>query len=392
MSALTTPRSTKPRGSMPIPQLMEPGVKGGSKCIQGGIIVIDSSGYATPMTAAAGLIALGICVPKLAGGSTATAGAVPTAGIDDNTGGASGALTTQVIPGIWKLTNGLTTDKVLATDIGNDCFGLDDNTVGRTDKGGTLSRVGKIIDIDDGGLSVWVCIGVTQSVSASPAALNNIGYHAPVRFVAPTNFVGTNVAGVLTATSNGALAAQDGVTPVVGDRCLIAGQTTAADNGIYTVTSLGGASAKAVFTRAADMLTGAAVINGETVPVSEGTSFSGTTWCARATGVANLIGTNDPKFYPECYRKTVTLVAGAYTLGAGGGGEPIFLFSTTTSVVNMNRNTANTSTATTGGYTAPVANRVAGVAGTGAVLVRAEVAAGTLNNADISTVDVLITN
>lgn len=394
MAGLTTPRDTKPRGTAPLPTEMEPGVKGGSKIIQGGIVVIDSSGYATPATAAPGLICLGIANSRFVGGQTATSGAIPTAGVDDNTTGANAAIRTRVLTGTFKVDNGATTDAVLITDVGNDCFLLDDHTVARTDKGNTLSRAGKIVDVDSDG--VWVCFGHALAGAATfpqlGAMLNDLGYHAPVRFVVPTNFVGTNVAGVLTATSNGALAAQDGVTAVVGDRCLIAGQTTAADNGIYVVTSLGGASAKAVFTRASDAATGAAIVNGATVPVSEGTSYAGTTWLSRATGAGNLVGTNDPKFYPECYRKTITLAAGTYTIGAGGGAEPLFLFSTTSSVVSVTRNTANTSTATTGGYAAPVASRIAGIAGVAAVLIQAQVAAGTISNADVSTIDVLITN
>jgi hypothetical protein len=393
MSALTTPRDCKPRGTMPIPQEMDVGVKAGSKCIQGGMIGIDSSGYATPMVAAAGMICLGICDPKNVSGQTSL-GPPGVAGIDDNTNGANGAIKTHVVPGIRKMNNGTSTDTVLVTDIGQDCFALDDNTVARTDKGNTLSRAGKIVDVDTDG--VWVCLGMALAGAALPSqlapVLDNLGIHAPVRAVVPANFVGTVTAGVLTATSNGALATQDGVTLAVGDRVLVAAQTTAADNGIYVVTSLGGASAKAVFTRASDGVTGAAIIPAETVAIAEGTLFAGTIWVARVTGTNKLVGTDDPKFYPNQFKKTVTLVAGTYTIGAGGGGEPCFLFSTTLSSVEITRNTANTSTATTGGYSSPAASRVAGVGGTGAVMVRAEVAAGTINNADISTLDVTISN
>jgi hypothetical protein len=395
MTALTTPRDTKSRGSMPIPQEMEVGIKGGSKCIQGGMIVIDSSGYATPMTAAPGLICLGICDPFLVSGQTATSGAAPVAGIDDNTTGTNGQLKTKIKTGIRKMSPGAGADAPLITDIGNDCFGLDDNTVARTDKGGTLSRAGKIVDVDaDGG--VWVCFGMAiagaATVPQTAALMADLGYHAPVRCVFPTNFAGTNVSGVLTATSNGALATQDGVAPAVGDRVLLAGQTTAADNGIYVVTSLGGASAKAVLTRGADALTGSTIINGESVNVSEGTIGSGTCWIARATGTGNLVGTNDPKFYPEALRFSVTLAAGTYTIGAGGGGEALFLFATATSVVACTRKTVGGTVTTTIMYGAPGASRIAGVAGTAAVNILAEVAAGTVQNTDTSVIDVLITN
>lgn len=393
MSGLTTPRDTIPRGALPIPQEMEPGIKSGSKCVQGGMIVIDSSGYATPMTAALALLCLGICDPKLVSGQTASTSTLPVAGFDDNTAGTNGQLRTRIKTGQYWVDNGSSTDTVLVTDIGNDCFGLDDHTVARTDKGGTLSRAGKIIDVSST-LGVLVCFGVALAGSGTqlPATLNDLGYHAPVRCVFPTNFAGANVAGVLTATSNGALATQDGVTPALGDRVLLAGQTTAADNGPYVVTSLGGASAKAILTRAADAATGAAIVNGETVNVSEGTIGSGTCWIARATGAGNLVGTNDPKFYPESQRFSVTLVAGTYTIGAGGGGEALFLFSTATSVVVATRKTAAGTVTTTIMYGAPGASRIAGIAGTAAVNILAEVAAGTVENTDTSVIDVLVTN
>jgi len=390
MAGLTTPRDTKPLGSMPIPQEMEPGIKGGSKIVNGGMVCIDSSGYATPVTAAPGLTCIGISAQRFVSGQTASTTSPSVAGFDDNTAGTNAQLVTRVVQGTYKVDNGTSTDKVLITDITGPAYGLDDHTVARTDKGGTLSKVGTIIDVDTDG--VWVCFGPTQSgAAASPAALNDLGYHAPVRCVFPTNFAGTNTAGVLTATGTGALATQDGVAPAVGDRVLLPGQTTAADNGIYTVTSLGGASAHAVLTRAADMATGAAIINGETVNVSEGTVYSGTCWIARNTGT-NVVGTNDPKFYPESVRFTVTLAAGTYTIGAGGGLEPLYLFSTSTSVVQPSRKTVGGTVTTTIMYGAPGASRIAGIAGTAAVNILAEVAAGTVQNADTSAIDVLITN
>jgi len=393
MAALTTPRDTKSVGSLPIPQWQEVGIKAGAKVIQGGMVGVlpiaaGGTGYAEPMPALPNYICLGISTPRLVGGQTATAGVTPTAGIDDNTSGTAGQLTTMVTPGTWKLKNGSSTDAVLVTDIGGDCFALDDNSVARTDKGGTLSRVGKIIGIDTDG-QVMVNIGIAQASSASGTTLNNVGYHAPVRAIYGSNFVGTEVSGVLTATSNGAQAAIDGVTLAVGDRVLLAAQTTAAANGIYVVTSLGSAGTKAVFTRAADAPFGALIVAGERVSVSEGTQYSGSEWTARVTGNTNVFGTNDAKFYPAIFKKTVTLVAGAYTFGSA---DLFFLFATGAngSIVSITRNTANTSTATTGGYAA--ITKTAGVSGTGALVINAQVAAGTINNADISTVDVIVVN
>lgn len=65
--------------------------------------------------------------------------------------------------------------------------------------------------------------------------------------------------GVLTASSNGALAAQDGVTLVVNDRLLVKNETAgnAPNNGIYVVTQVGNGGAPFILTRASDANTAA---------------------------------------------------------------------------------------------------------------------------------------
>lgn len=182
------------------------------------------------------------------------------------------------------------------------------------------------------------------------------------------------------------VAGNDGLTYTAGQRVLLTNQTTAAQNGIYVVGTV--AAGSAPLTRADDFASGAAIVNGSVVEVSEGTIFAGSSWKAMCTG-ACVVGTDDPLFYPRVVKSTVTLVAGTVTLGSGQG---LFLFSTTKSMVSITRNTANTTTATTGGYAAPVASRTAGKSGTGAVVVVAQAAAGTTNTADISTLDVVVTN
>ena len=72
-----------------------------------------------------------------------------------------------------------------------------------------------------------------------------------VTALADSNVAGTFNSGVLTAGSNGALSI-DGVSPAAGERVLLAGQSTGAQNGIYAVTNAGGAGAAYVLTRADD--------------------------------------------------------------------------------------------------------------------------------------------
>jgi len=79
---------------------------------------------------------------------------------------------------------------------------------------------------------------------------------------------------ILTASANGALSI-DGVTPSVGDRVLLTAQDDEANgdlqNGVFTVTTVGNGSTKAVITRATDFDT-LADINGSYFFVEEGTS------------------------------------------------------------------------------------------------------------------------
>jgi hypothetical protein len=206
-----------------------------------------------------------------------------------------------------------------------------------------------------------------------------------------------NVRGVVTANvaSLAAFAVtgnayDDGLTYVAGDRVLLAAQTTAAECGVYVV---GTVATTAPLTRATDMPAAMALTNGSIVHVSEGTVFAGSAWKSMATTAGGaVIATNDPLFYPQNYRKTVTLSSGTYLIGAGGGSELLFLFSTTKSSVQATRNTAGGTLTLTTHYFCPVAARIAGKAGVAAASVTASVAAGTVNTADTSTIDVMITN
>ena len=206
------------------------------------------------------------------------------------------------------------------------------------------------------------------------------GIVAPVRGV-----VTSDVADLAAFT----VASNDGLTYAAGERVLLAAQTTAAQCGIYVVGTV--ASGTAPLTRAADQFTGSSYVPGSVVEVSEGTIWRGSTWKVMATGV-KIVGTNDPLYYPRKWSKTVTLSSGTYTAGAGGGSEPVFMYSTTTSAVQFTRNTAGGTLTLTTHYFCPVASRIAGKAGTAAVNVTASVAAGTINAADNSTGDLIVIN
>lgn len=89
-------------------------------------------------------------------------------------------------------------------------------------------------------------------------AASGITYHTPVKYEAPTALTATynnGTAGVgATLTNAGTLAAfaPDGVTASVSDRILVYNQAAPAQNGVYTVTTVGDGSTAWVLTRATD--------------------------------------------------------------------------------------------------------------------------------------------
>jgi hypothetical protein len=208
-------------------------------------------------------------------------------------------------------------------------------------------------------------------------------------------YAGTGTA-TLTASANGAWATQDGITNAVGDTVFAMPGTTnlsaAADSGPWTIVSLGASGAKWVLTRPSWFAQGSLIVQGLTIVIGgEATSTWGNNEFRATCGQSKVVGTNDPAFYPKTYRKTVTLAAGTYTVGAGGGGEALALLSTTTSSVQLAMNTG-AGTLGTNKLGAPVASRVAGYSGTAAVVVNSYIDAGTVASSDTSTVDVLVTN
>jgi hypothetical protein len=116
------------------------------------------------------------------------------------------------------------------------------------------------------------------------AATAKLAWKQPVRakttaaLAANTYANGTSgVGATLTANANGALAAQDGVTLVAGERLLVADEATGSHNGIYTVTQVGDASHPYILTRTTDADTSAKLVNA-TVKVSEGTAAADQEW------------------------------------------------------------------------------------------------------------------
>ena len=89
-----------------------------------------------------------------------------------------------------------------------------------------------------------------------------------------------------TLTNSGAMAALtlDGVTLAAGNRVLIWNQAAQAQNGIYTVTTVGSGAVNWVLTRATDYDQAAEIAQGQVVMVQEGTLYGGKSFQQIAPG------------------------------------------------------------------------------------------------------------
>jgi hypothetical protein len=119
----------------------------------------------------------------------------------------------------------------------------------------------------------------------------------------------SGVGATLTGDANGALAAIDGVTLVADERVLIQDQADAAENGIYTVTTVGDASNAFVLTRTSDFDTTDDIKANSFCFVEAGTTY-GDKGLVLASGDSPTIGTTDLVF-------TQFTGAGAFTSGDG---------------------------------------------------------------------------
>jgi archaellum component FlaG (FlaF/FlaG flagellin family) len=116
-------------------------MKASTTILKGTIVVLDSTGYAKGPSAATTLITAGRAAETV-----------------DNSAGASGDLKIRVEPGQFRYNNSASTDAIGVTEVGKDCYLVDNQTVAKTDASGTRSRAGKVMDVDTDG--VWVLLGL----------------------------------------------------------------------------------------------------------------------------------------------------------------------------------------------------------------------------------------
>ena len=137
-----------------------------------------------------------------------------------------------------------------------------------------------------------------NNASALVAAVSNKGSCRMTTTATLTATYNNGASGVgATLTNSGALAAfqVDGVSASSGDRVLVRNQSTAAQNGIYTVTTVGSGAVAWVLTRATDYDTAAEIVVGTFTVIREGTANAGALYVMTTTG-AITVGTTGLTF------------------------------------------------------------------------------------------------
>ena len=128
----------------------------------------------------------------------------------------------------------------------------------------------------------------------------------------------SGVGATLTNNDTQAAIVLDGVTLSVNDRVLIKNQTSALQNGIYTVTDIGSVSTDWVLTRATDMDTSAEVDGGDFTFVTSGSTWDNTGWVQTSTGVT--IGTDSIVWQQFSGAGTFTASNGVQLVGSDFSG------------------------------------------------------------------------
>ena len=143
-----------------------------------------------------------------------------------------------------------------------------------------------------------------QGLDAKASVVNSTTANLTATYANGTAGVGA------TLTNSGSLVAfsSDGISNLVGDRVLVKNQTTASQNGIYTITTVGSGAVAWVLTRSTDMDQWAEVPNSY-VWVESGTLYGDTGWVC-TSNAGGTMGTT-----------AITWVqfagAGTYTAGTG---------------------------------------------------------------------------
>jgi hypothetical protein len=253
-------------------------VEASTKIVGTGMVAVDASGYLVNATATAGQTVIGCAFETV-----------------DNSAGAAGALQCPVVGGLtlFPMYNSAGADLIAIANIGAVCYVVDNQTVALTSAAGTRPPAGKIKSVDSTFVWVEFTIPATISTGTTPTSFNYVARGVQT----------ANVASLAAFT----VAGPDGVTYVAGDTVLLAAQTTASQNGLYTVGTP--AAGTAPLTRPAGYAAGQTAVNGAEIQISEGTRYGASEWKLTTTG-AITIDTTATAFYPRVEKGVTAAMTG----------------------------------------------------------------------------------
>jgi|GEM_PF-404680 len=344
------------------PLLLALPVEANTMIFGGTMVAQDAAGFAVPASSNAAFKILGRCQRQI---NNLTLN-IPY--------GAQGAQTVQIEQGCFDYANSVGADLISQANYLTYCYAVDDNTVSLTDGGGTRPVAGVILNVASNG-RVYVLLS-----GSSPYAVNPEIQLIASQYIARNVGPGANVAVLASYT----VAGNDGVTNVQGDVVFLYAQTTKSQNGPYVVGVV--AVGLAPLTRPDWYVTGSAFASGQLFKLGgEGTVFKACEF--KITNAAGVVDTADPGVYPGRITQQVSLGAGAPTGTVTISNVPI-LSATKTQVVSA-RITPFTPSLTVSYNPSPMTQ---GAIGTGSVVFQAQLAAGTINTADGSLMNVTVIN
>lgn len=144
MAALTQERKT-PRLADAFPAYTSDagyGVAASTTIYAGALVCKNASGYVVPASTSTTQVALGVAEKTV------------------TNSGAAGSVTVPIRTGVHGFNNSSSGDLIAITEIGTDCYIVDDNTVAKTNGTSTRSRAGKVVDVNANGVFVLVFPGL----------------------------------------------------------------------------------------------------------------------------------------------------------------------------------------------------------------------------------------
>lgn len=229
MSALAAPRINFMNKAAIGRKIGRP-AKSGYTFYDGALVVVDATGYIKPNTGVAGEKVVGVVDLKNRASVT--------------TSGSDGATFLDVVDGIFPFFIGASADALAQADVGNYVFGIDDQTVGKTDGGTPRPRVGQLISIEAvGGVNMaLVAIGSEWATSAPSGTGGSVDAVSAAGAISPnTDITELAVTGTMafTIAAPTRVGQRKVVCTITAASTPVATLTSAASHGWTTVSGLG---------------------------------------------------------------------------------------------------------------------------------------------------------